>query len=76
LADASKVKERLNWEAKVRFKELVRIMVDADMEAIGLEPVGEGKDILQKNFSGWHQWDNSVSVIHESLKRGVEWETR
>jgi len=48
IADASKAKRKLGWEPKVTFKELVRIMVDADMGAVGLEPVGEGKTILAK----------------------------
>jgi len=39
LADPSKAKRELAWEPKVTFKELVRIMVDADMEAIGLTPI-------------------------------------
>jgi len=34
LADASKAKKRLNWEPKVTFKSLVKIMVDADLNAI------------------------------------------
>ena len=29
--DASKAKQKLGWEAKVKFKELVRLMVDADL---------------------------------------------
>jgi GDPmannose 4,6-dehydratase len=33
LGDASKAKGILGWEPKVTFKELVRMMVDADMEA-------------------------------------------
>ena len=32
LSDASKAKRLLGWEPKVSFKELVRMMVDADME--------------------------------------------
>lgn len=48
LADPSKAKKDLKWEPKVKFKELVRIMVDADMEAVGLEPRGEGKSIIKK----------------------------
>ncbi len=32
LGDASKAKEKLGWKPKVRFKELVRLMVDADLE--------------------------------------------
>ena len=46
VANASKAKEKLGWQPKVTFKELVRIMVDADMEAVGLKPPGEGKAIL------------------------------
>ncbi len=49
IADASKARRRLGWEPKVTFKELVRIMVDADMEAAGLTPPGEGKAILISN---------------------------
>jgi GDPmannose 4,6-dehydratase len=32
IGDASKAKEKLDWEPKVTFKELVSIMVDADMK--------------------------------------------
>ena len=34
VGDASKAKKILDWEAKVRFHELVQIMVDADMELL------------------------------------------
>jgi GDPmannose 4,6-dehydratase len=34
LGDASKAKKILGWEPKVRFRELVRIMVDADMDLL------------------------------------------
>jgi GDPmannose 4,6-dehydratase len=46
IADASKAKKKLHWEPKITFKELVRIMVDADLEAAGLKPRGEGIKIL------------------------------
>ena len=69
LADASKAKERLGWEPKVTFKELVRIMVDAHMEAAGLQAVGEGKKIMQDKFTGWHQWDTSVAAALKSARR-------
>ncbi len=48
-ADAQKAKTRLGWEPRIRFAELVRIMVDADMEAEGLTPIGQGKQILDKH---------------------------
>lgn len=38
VGDASKAKQKLGWQPKVRFKELVRLMVDADMREIGSEP--------------------------------------
>jgi len=47
-ADASKAKKELGWEPRVTFKELVRIMVDADLEAVGLKSPGKGKRILAK----------------------------
>ena len=49
IADASKARRELGWMPKVAFKELVRIMVDADMEALRLKPLGEGKAILKKH---------------------------
>jgi GDPmannose 4,6-dehydratase len=46
IADASKAKRLLGWEPKVTFRELVRIMVDADLEDAGLPTPGEGRRIL------------------------------
>ena len=34
IGDMSKAKENLGWEPKIGFKELVRIMVDSDIEII------------------------------------------
>ena len=53
-ADPHKVKKTLNWEPKIRFKELVKIMVDADVKAEGLTPPGEGFKILKERFGKWH----------------------
>lgn len=60
LADAGKAQRELGWKPKIKFHELVRIMVDADMELIGLEPPGEGRKIIEKNFSNWHRWEHQV----------------
>jgi GDPmannose 4,6-dehydratase len=49
-ADSSKIKMAIGWEPKVRFKDLVKIMVDADMRKAGLTPIGDGDKILQKKF--------------------------
>jgi GDPmannose 4,6-dehydratase len=51
IADAGKAKKRLGWEPKIEFEDLVKIMVDADMRKVGLEPLGEGDELLEKKFS-------------------------
>ena len=51
IAAPAKARKKLNWSPKVRFKELVKIMVDVDMRAAGLEPIGEGDEIIKKKFS-------------------------
>ena len=50
IADASRAKRELGLNLKVRFDELVKIMLDADMRAAGLEPIGEGDKLVAKNF--------------------------
>ena len=53
LADISKAKKELGWQPKITFKELVKIMVDADMELIGLISQGQGRRILQEKGIEW-----------------------
>jgi len=53
LADAGKAKEKLGWEPKIVFKELVKIMIDSDTELIGLKPKGEGISIIRKKGITW-----------------------
>jgi len=54
-ADASRAKQRLGWEPKVTFDELIAIMVDADLVGAGLAPIGKGRHILSTKFERWHQ---------------------
>jgi GDPmannose 4,6-dehydratase len=61
LADCTKARTELAWEPQVGFKELIHIMIDADLDALAFKPIGDGKRILQSRFGGWHQWDNSVA---------------
>jgi len=62
LSDSTRARKVLGWEPRINFKELVRIMVDADMEAIGLPTKGAGRVILEKKFGEWHQWAGSVTI--------------
>jgi len=52
-ADAGKARKKLSWIPKITFNDLIKIMVDADLEMLGLDPPGHGKKIaLEKGF----QW--------------------
>jgi GDPmannose 4,6-dehydratase len=50
VADNRKAKKLLKWEPKVKFRDLMKIMVDADMRAFGLKPVGDGDAIVRSRF--------------------------
>lgn len=60
LADPSKAIKELKWEPRVMFNDLVRIMVDADLELAGLDSPGEGSGILEKHHGRWHRWYQQV----------------
>jgi GDPmannose 4,6-dehydratase len=59
LADASHAKKKLGWVPKITFKELVKIMVDADLEMAHLKSPCEGQKIL--NDKGIHWTKNKVT---------------
>ncbi|NLE84068.1 MAG: GDP-mannose 4,6-dehydratase, partial [Chloroflexi bacterium] len=63
LADPTKANEELGWKPKVKFHELVRIMVDADLELIGMNCPGEGRKVCHEKFDGWHRWDDQVITM-------------
>jgi len=54
MGDSKKAEHVLGWKPLVKFSDLVRIMMDADMRAFGLKPIGEGNAILARKFS--HRW--------------------
>ena len=52
-ADSTKAKKLLNWAKKISFKELVKIMVDYDLELIDFSAPGEGKRIIKQKGLEW-----------------------
>jgi len=68
MADITKAKKQLGWQPKLTFADLVKVMVDADIEAVGLKSPGEGRKILEAKSGHWHQWGTAVS---ELLKRAL-----
>lgn len=53
MADASRAIAGLGWKPNVSFRELVRIMIDADMEAESVQAPGEGLRILKQDRYNW-----------------------
>lgn len=50
IGDPAKTKEKLAWKPSVNFEELVMLMVDADLQALGLTPPEtEGRKRVQDN---------------------------
>jgi GDPmannose 4,6-dehydratase len=60
LANASKAQTGLGWTPKVCFRDLVQIMMDADLELLDVTPPGQGLRALQGRFNGWHRWESQV----------------
>lgn len=58
IGNASKADRILGWKPQVKFGDLVKIMVDADLRAAGLEVPGEGDAIIAKKFpTKWWKGD-------------------
>jgi GDPmannose 4,6-dehydratase len=50
IGDPTKVKQKLGWEPSVTFEQLVALMVEADLRALGIaSPNGEGSQLLEDN---------------------------
>jgi len=52
-ADASEAKRRLEWEPRISFKELVQVMMDADLEAAGVSAPGKGRECVAERSLDW-----------------------
>lgn len=47
-ADISKAKKKLNWQPKIKFEDLVRVMVDCELNNAGINCPGQGIKICGK----------------------------
>ena len=58
VSDPKKANTLLKWQPRITFKDLVRIMVDADMRKVGMEAKGDGDVVLREKFpQKWWQGD-------------------
>ncbi len=60
LAEPKISREVLGWKPRVLFSDLVRIMMDADLELAGLDVPGAGRQAVEEKFDDWHQWKDQV----------------
>jgi len=64
-ADITKARTKLGWAPKVTLDELVKVMVDCDVRAVGLEAPGEGlKATRRKGFD----YTNHDFSIYEQIR--------
>ena len=64
-ADPSKARERLSWQPRVSFDELIKIMVDYDLKMVGIDPPGAGIRVsASKGFS----YTNHDFSFYEKVK--------
>lgn len=61
LADTSKAKRKLDWELTIKFVDLIKIMVDADMQLIGIDPPGMSNELLKQRGI---DWTNNELALH------------
>ena len=66
IADARRARAEIGWEPRLGFKDLVAIMVDADIEAAGLPAPGKGKKILEEKMGQWNRWHYSVTRVMDA----------
>src|SRR3989339_284592 len=66
-ADISKARKKLGWEPKVKFSELVEVMMDMDMLSYGLKPKGSGMKAVKEKGLNWteHKTLNFGASEHE-----------
>ena len=58
----------LGWEPVIWFDDLVKIMVDADQEKLGLVSPGKGRAAIAHYFGGsprfgWHRWEDQLDSM-------------
>lgn len=62
-ADPSKAANILGWKPEIYLDDLISIMVDADMESIGMDPIGKGKNLIESNDMDWHKWGGAGEAL-------------
>ncbi|MCB9103883.1 MAG: GDP-mannose 4,6-dehydratase [Anaerolineales bacterium] len=68
LADARKARKAMGWVPHINFHEMVRIMVDADLELAGVPAPGQGRYLLESRFNSWHHWRDQIRSMEIEVR--------
>lgn len=63
IADASKAREKLGWQPKVSFEELVKIMIDHDLKRYGVDLARETTDSIKTKPASPPPEQDTVEII-------------
>jgi len=61
-ADIAKAKNQLGWQPKIKFDSLIKIMVDYDLENVGINSPGEGIKICKQKQFNYIKRNTSVKI--------------
>jgi len=61
-SDPTKAKKLLNWSSKISFEDLVKIMVDYDLELTEATSPGEGKRIIKQKGLEWNSRGGTIWI--------------
>lgn len=65
-ADITKAKQKLNWQPRVNFEELVMIMVDYDLKLLSFSPIGKGIRLSQEK--GFTYTEHGLTYVPNTEK--------
>lgn len=68
IADPSKARLQLDWKPCIHFNDLVRIMVDADLERANVASPGDGNRLVSERIGNWYI---EHSKINDAVQRMV-----
>lgn len=71
-ADPNKAMQELDRHTRAGFEALIQMMVDADFEAVELEPVRMGLQMLGGKFNEWHSWKAGVMACLPNARKGID----
>ncbi|MDP3920766.1 MAG: GDP-mannose 4,6-dehydratase [Candidatus Omnitrophota bacterium] len=68
--EMAKARDMLHWQPRIKFQDLVKIMVDYDLESLGLTAKGEGKKVLRKKML-WLSEKQKFEIFQKDLEEAL-----